>query len=569
MRFKRRRFITIIIVMVLAVLLGVLALLTGWVEAGALFQAGGAPGQVSYQGQVLLSGQPYDGTGYFKFAVVDAAGTTTYWSNDNTSTGGGEPTASVSLTVVDGLFSLLLGDTNLTGMSQPLDEAVFSDPNTYLRVWFSEDGSTFTRMPDQKIAAVPYSFQAEMALDSDKLDGIQGSGYQLQITGSCAPGTSIRAINGDGSVACEMHDPFPVHFTQDTTVTSYLNDVVIGSNGLPLILSIAGHQIDSIACHDPACTQYTHSSNVPLSGVIFSNGSNGSLEMAVGTDGLVVFVIVDTAGDDIYLGHCDDLVCSTFTLNLLHDVSSVSKADLVITPMGLPLIVASASTSTDLEAYFCDNPLCTSNAPPTLIDNSINLGYHVTMTADSLPLIAYVTSNTLTTYKCLDMACSTPGVKTVHNNQAAGTNGTPVIATADNGVGMMAVKRTGYIEYALCQDINCTSVVFNTVKLRINGDFEDYLSIVKGDDQLPLIAYQDSKSGYEGLYIAHCGNRACSGATNNEIKLGEYGEISELTIGMDGMPFVSYGWRESLSFSTTLFTMHCSNEFCTPYWRGW
>ncbi len=553
------------LIIALAALLGVLGMMTGWAQAGPRLQAGGAPEMISYQGQVMISDQPYDGTGYFKFAIVDSAGTTTYWSNDNTSGGGGEPTAAISLPVTNGLFSLLLGDTGLTGMSQTLDDSAFSDPDTYLRVWFSEDDSTYTQMPDQKIAAVPYALQAEAALDADMLDGVQGSGYQLQITGSCAPGTSIRAINGDGSVACEMHDPFPVHLSQDINISSYLNNVVIGSNGLPLIISIAGHQIDSIACHDPACTQYTHSSSVPLSGVIFSNGS---LEMAVGTDGLVVFVIVDSAGGDIYLGHCDDLVCSTFTLAWLNDVSSVSKADLVITPVGLPLIVASASTSTDLEAYFCDDPLCTSNAPPTLIDNSINLGHHVTMTADGLPLIAYVSSNTLTTYKCMDVACSTPGIKTVHSNQV-GQPGTPEIATADNGVGMMVMRMTGYIEYGLCQDINCTSVIFNTIRLRVNGDFEDYVSIVKGDDQLPLITYQDSKAGFEGLYIAHCGNRACSGVTHNQIVAGEYGEISELTIGMDGMPFVTYGWRDDLSSPTTLFSMHCSNEFCTPYWRGW
>jgi hypothetical protein len=53
--------------------------------------AAGAPTVVSYQGQVTVDGTPYDGTGYFKFAVVDQAGTTTYWSSDATSTSGGNP----------------------------------------------------------------------------------------------------------------------------------------------------------------------------------------------------------------------------------------------------------------------------------------------------------------------------------------------------------------------------------------------------------------------------------------------------------------------------------------------
>ena len=49
----------------------------------------GAPGVVSYQGQVKVGGAPFSGTGYFKFAIVDLAGTTSYWSNDGTSSGGG------------------------------------------------------------------------------------------------------------------------------------------------------------------------------------------------------------------------------------------------------------------------------------------------------------------------------------------------------------------------------------------------------------------------------------------------------------------------------------------------
>ncbi len=80
--------------------------------------AGGAPTVVAYQGEVRVDGSPYTGDGYFKFAVVNAAGNTTYWSNDGTSTGGGEPTAAVQLAVSDGLFSVLLGDTTLGGMTQ-------------------------------------------------------------------------------------------------------------------------------------------------------------------------------------------------------------------------------------------------------------------------------------------------------------------------------------------------------------------------------------------------------------------------------------------------------------------
>ncbi|HEY76520.1 MAG TPA: hypothetical protein G4O00_10120 [Thermoflexia bacterium] len=137
-----------------------------WAAPGAASpaQGGGAPTVVSYQGEVVVDSTPFTGIGYFKFAIVDAAGTTTYWSNDGSSVGGGEPTAAVSLTVSNGLFNVLLGDTSLDNMTQELTATVFEQPDRYLRVWFSDDGSVFTRLsPDTRIAAVPYALRAEQA----------------------------------------------------------------------------------------------------------------------------------------------------------------------------------------------------------------------------------------------------------------------------------------------------------------------------------------------------------------------------------------------------------------------
>jgi hypothetical protein len=143
----------------------------------------GAPTIVSYQGQVTVDGRHYDGTGYFKFAVVNQAGDTTYWSNDGSSTDGGEPTTTISLTVTGGLFNVLLGDTSLTNMIA-LTSTAFEETERYLRVWFSDDNVTFSSLtPIQRIAAVPYALQAASAPWSgltvvplgfaDDLDGVE------------------------------------------------------------------------------------------------------------------------------------------------------------------------------------------------------------------------------------------------------------------------------------------------------------------------------------------------------------------------------------------------------------
>ncbi len=163
---KVKRFCNPAILIAACAVIGGLALAATltWAAPGAAPQApaGGVPTVVAYQGQVQVNNTPFEGSGRFKFAVVNPAGDTSYWSNDGSSTGGTEPTAAVTLTVSGGLFSVLLGDTSLDGMTQPLTADAFDEPDRRLRVWFSSDGVTFSQLaPDTRIAAVPYALQAE------------------------------------------------------------------------------------------------------------------------------------------------------------------------------------------------------------------------------------------------------------------------------------------------------------------------------------------------------------------------------------------------------------------------
>src|ERR671926_470107 len=91
-------------------IIGVLALFSSTLRAQV-------PQIVNYQGRVLVGSTNFNGTGSFKFALVNTNGSTTFWSNDGTSAAGGEPTAAVSLTVSNGLYSVLLGNTALTNMT--------------------------------------------------------------------------------------------------------------------------------------------------------------------------------------------------------------------------------------------------------------------------------------------------------------------------------------------------------------------------------------------------------------------------------------------------------------------
>ena len=210
--------------------------LTSTLALGALLAAPPASAQVpqilNYQGKVHVGATPFTGSGQFRFALVNADGTTTFWSNDGTSTAGSAPTAAVALPVLNGLYAVLLGDTGIAGMLA-VPPSVFANPDVRLRVWF-DDGTTGSERiaPDQRIAAVGYAMVAGTASVADgsitaaklalgavgstqlgsglTLGGTTSGTFSGALAGNATTATS--AMNFTGSLAGDVAGP------QDATV---------------------------------------------------------------------------------------------------------------------------------------------------------------------------------------------------------------------------------------------------------------------------------------------------------------------------------------------------------------
>ncbi len=124
------------------------------------------PLTISYQGYVVVSGQPHEGAATFKFAFIDGTGATV-WSNDGTSVDGSEPVTGVGLDVNRGVFGAELGDTDLSNMT-PIPAAAFSNDSLRLRVWFDEGIGEFEQLtPDRKIHSVAFAIRAHSAERAD------------------------------------------------------------------------------------------------------------------------------------------------------------------------------------------------------------------------------------------------------------------------------------------------------------------------------------------------------------------------------------------------------------------
>jgi len=171
------------------------------------------PQLIHYQSRVAVGSVNFEGSGQFKFALVNTNGSTTYWSNDGTSTAGSQPTAAVTLPVSKGLYSVHLGDTTLANMTA-IPASVFANADVRLRVWFN-DGTNGSQLltPDHRIAAVGYAMVAGALQSGADINAgavtattFSGNGAGLSGVAGALPwvvvsGTSQQAVANTGYLA--------------------------------------------------------------------------------------------------------------------------------------------------------------------------------------------------------------------------------------------------------------------------------------------------------------------------------------------------------------------------------
>ena len=147
--------------------------------------ASAQPSHVSYQGSLLKNGVTYDGSAEFKFAVI-CGGTQIVWSNEDLS--GNPPTTSVTINVVRGVFSVLLGGEQ--GMP-PLTADLLCD-DAQLRVWV-DSGQGFEQMPDQPFSSAAFALKSELSAEGGINDGdwvVMGEDMYAGVSGGIGVGTT-------------------------------------------------------------------------------------------------------------------------------------------------------------------------------------------------------------------------------------------------------------------------------------------------------------------------------------------------------------------------------------------
>jgi len=232
------------------------------------------PQLVSYQGRVSVSGVNFNGTGSFNFALVDPTGTISYWSNDGTNLTGAQPASAVSLTVTNGLYSVILGDTSKANMTA-IPASVFSNSSVWLRVWFN-DGTHGAQLlaPDQRITSVGYAIVA-----GSVTNGAVG-----------LPQLGLGTISGQ--INCNLTDPTHTYvYLRGTSSLAYVGTPSGGNYPFQLTLVTPG-----------TYTAVAHQSN--------GTETSTSVTVVAGqTTSGVTLGAVDTSSDINNCGSCGN-VCS-------------------------------------------------------------------------------------------------------------------------------------------------------------------------------------------------------------------------------------------------------------------
>ena len=277
---QKRRVLALTILMVLIVTL--LAVGTSAADPVQDVQlTASTPAMINYQGVVKVNGVLYNGNGDFKFAIVNNSGGngTNYWANDGTPSG--EPSMSVSLTVNNGLFSLLLGDTSLAGMSQSIGGTVFENDPTYLRVWFSQSGApgSFEALePNQRIASVGYALHT---LQSEMVDGLHAStspsANNLIALDSSAYLRVPRVLDSDNT--SYYLDPADSTYVNNMWATNYSVNTHEANTGYTVSNSLSNHIDYGLRVKDP-----------DMSGMWISGAGNDGIYMS------------SAAGDGMHIG---------------------------------------------------------------------------------------------------------------------------------------------------------------------------------------------------------------------------------------------------------------------------
>ncbi|MEA3335705.1 MAG: hypothetical protein U9R25_07310 [Chloroflexota bacterium] len=331
-----------------------------------------------------------------------------------------------------------------------------------------------------------------------------------------------------------------------------LSSITIGADGLGLI-SYSDYSFGDLRvahCDNVACTSAT----VTVHDAASWAGYDTSI--AIGADGLglISYQGLDLSGANprLKVAHCEDIACTSATITTL-DMAGGSSTSLVIGTDGLGLI--SYYAGGNLKVAHCNNTACTS----ATLSNLGGGGEPTVLTlgADGLGLIAFDGGLSVYVAHCNNVACTSATVNQLFVYVGCCGGAVHSVAIGEDGLGLVGFSDSGELQIAHCDNLLCSDASFALID---SGSWSSSITI--GMDGLPLISYWDK--GNRRVQVAHCMEQSCAESSIAILdSIDDLDSFSAVTIGADGLPLVSY-YDDVID---DLKVAHCSNPFCVPHFR--
>jgi hypothetical protein len=331
-----------------------------------------------------------------------------------------------------------------------------------------------------------------------------------------------------------------------------------GPDGFPLVAVFddSSKSLVAVHCNDAACSS---KASTTVDASVPDVGRHPSV--TIGSDGLGLVSYVDATNGNLKAAHCTNLACTASTSAAIASSGTVAQ-DYTSATVGLDgLGLIAYVDNGQLRVAHCSNLAC-SAATSNSIDSTATAYASLAIGADGLPLVSYFDSANadLKVAHCADALCASV---TATTPESTGTVGLYTSLTVgSDGLGLISYRSVGGgLNVAHCSNAACSAATTQIIDAGIKGE---YSAITLGVDGLGVISYYDGAGGTQDLKVAHCADVLCDVATSVAVDTpGQVGWSTSITVGADGLPFVSYRDVDGGQVKG----LHCPNAFCVPYLR--